>query len=56
MPRKAHIVRREVLPDPVYGSPLVSKFVNQMMWDGKKSVAQQIFYRASILLKPGMKS
>lgn len=46
MPRKAHIVRREILPDPVYGSTLVSKFVNQMMWDGKKSVSQQIFYRA----------
>ncbi len=46
MPRKAHIVRREVLPDPLYGSTLVTKFVNQMMWDGKKSVSQQIFYRA----------
>lgn len=46
MPRKAHIVRREILPDPVFGSTLVSKFVNQMMWDGKKSVSQQIFYRA----------
>ena len=46
MPRKAHIVRREILPDPVYSSTLVSKFVNQMMWGGKKSVAQQIFYRA----------
>lgn len=46
MPRKAHIVPREVLPDPIYGSTLVSKFVNQMMWDGKKSVSQQIFYRA----------
>jgi len=46
MPRKAHIVRREVLPDPVFASTLVTKFVNQMMWDGKKSVAQQIFYRA----------
>ena len=46
MPRKAHIVRREVLPDPLYGSALVTKFVNQMMWDGKKSVSQQIFYRA----------
>jgi len=46
MPRKAHIVRREVLPDPVYGSTLVTKFVNQMMWDGKKSVSQQIVYRA----------
>ena len=46
MPRKAHIVRREILPDPVYSSTLVTKFVNQMMWGGKKSVAQQIFYRA----------
>ena len=46
MPRKAHIVRREILPDPVYASTLVTKFVNQMMWDGKKSVAQTIFYRA----------
>jgi small subunit ribosomal protein S7 len=46
MPRKAHIVRREILPDPVYASTLVSKFVNQMMWDGKRSVSQQIFYRA----------
>lgn len=46
MPRKAHIVRRELLPDPVYASTLVTKFVNQMMWDGKKSVAQGLFYRA----------
>ena len=46
MPRKAHIVRREILPDPLYSSTLVSKFINQMMWDGKKSVSQQIFYRA----------
>ena len=46
MPRKAHIVRRELLPDPIYSSTLVTKFVNQMMWDGKKSVAQGMFYRA----------
>ena len=46
MPRKAHVVRREILPDPVYSSTLVSKFINQMMWAGKKSVSQQIFYRA----------
>ena len=46
MPRKAHIVRREILPDPIYASTLVTKFVNQMMWDGKKSVAQGLFYRA----------
>jgi len=46
MPRKAHIVRREILPDPVFASTLVSKFVNQMMWEGKKSTSQGIFYRA----------
>ena len=46
MPRKAHIVRREILDDPIYSSALVTKFVNQMMWDGKKSVAQGLFYRA----------
>ena len=46
MPRKAHVVRREILPDPLYSSMLVSKFVNQMMWGGKKSVSQRIFYGA----------
>jgi small subunit ribosomal protein S7 len=46
MPRKGHIPKREVLPDPVYNSTLVTKFVNSMMWDGKKSTAQNIFYTA----------
>lgn len=46
MPRKAHIVRREVLPDPIYTSTLVSKFVTCMMWNGKKSTSQGIFYEA----------
>ena len=44
MPRKGHIAKREVAPDPVYGSTLVTKFVNSMMWGGKKSTAQSIFY------------
>jgi small subunit ribosomal protein S7 len=39
-------VKREVAPDPVYGSTLVTKFVNSMMWGGKKSTAQGIFYGA----------
>ena len=43
MPRKGHIARREVSADAVYGSDLVTKFVNSMMWDGKKSTAQGIF-------------
>ena len=46
MPRKGHIPKRETLADPVYGSQLVNKFVNSMMWDGKKSTAQGIFYTA----------
>lgn len=46
MPRKAHIVRREIQADPIYNSTLVSKFVNGMMWGGKKSTAQGIFYHA----------
>ncbi len=44
MPRKGHISKSETAPDPVYDSPLVNKFINCMMWDGKKSVAQGIFY------------
>ena len=46
MPRKGHIAKREVAADPVYGSTLVTKFVNSMMWGGKKSTAQGIFYKA----------
>jgi small subunit ribosomal protein S7 len=46
MPRKGHIAKREVPGDPVYGSTLVTKFVNSMMWGGKKSTAQGIFYQA----------
>jgi small subunit ribosomal protein S7 len=46
MPRKGHIAKREVAPDPVYGSTLVTKFVNSLMWGGKKSTAQSIFYTA----------
>src|SRR5580765_5891168 len=46
MPRKGHIAKREVAADPVYNSTLVTKFVNSMMWDGKKSTAQGIFYQA----------
>ncbi len=46
MPRKGYIAKREVAPDPVYNSTLVTKFVNSMMWGGKKSTAQGIFYTA----------
>jgi small subunit ribosomal protein S7 len=51
MPRKGHISKREPIADPVYGSTLVNKFVNSMMWDGKKSTAQGIFYEAMAKLE-----
>jgi small subunit ribosomal protein S7 len=51
MPRKGHIAKREVAPDPVYGSTLVTKFVNSMMWGGKKSTAQGIFYKSMVNLE-----
>ena len=46
MPRRRRAVVREVLPDPIYNSTLVEKFVNSMMWQGKKNTAQGIFYAA----------
>ena len=46
MPRRRRAVIREVTPDPVYNSTLVEKFVNSMMWEGKKTVAQGIFYES----------
>jgi small subunit ribosomal protein S7 len=51
MPRKGHIAKREVAADPVYNSSLVTKFVNSMMWDGKKAISQQIFYGAMDRIK-----
>ena len=44
MPRKGPIPKREVLPDPLYSSRLVTKFVNRLMFDGKKGAAEKIFY------------
>ena len=46
MPRKAHIVKREIVPDPVHESTLLTKFVNCMMYGGKKSTAEHIMYSA----------
>ena len=46
MPRKGNIPKREVLPDPVYGSVVVAKLINSIMLDGKKGVAQKIVYDA----------
>jgi small subunit ribosomal protein S7 len=44
MPRRREIPKRELPPDPVYGSPLVTKFINTVMQDGKKSTAEQVMY------------
>lgn len=46
MPRKGHVPRREILPDPVYNSELASRFINKIMLRGNKGVAQSIFYNA----------
>ena len=46
MPRRRRALIREIAPDPVYNSTLVEKFVNSMMWDGKKNTAQSIVYEA----------
>ena len=46
MPRKGHTPKRDVLADPLYGSKVVTKLINQIMLDGKKGVAQKIVYGA----------
>ena len=46
MPRRGNVPKREVLPDPVYGSVVVAKLINSIMLDGKKGVAQTIVYDA----------
>ena len=51
MPRKGYIAKREVLPDPIYNSKVVTKLVNNIMLDGKKSVAQRIVYDAFDIIK-----
>src|SRR5678815_1149044 len=51
MPRKGHIAKRTVAADGVYGSDLVTKFVNSLMWQGKKSTAEGIFYESMTRLQ-----
>ena len=46
MPRKGEVKRRDVIPDPKYHDRTVAKFVNAMMFDGKKSLAEIVLYRA----------
>ena len=51
MPRRKKVQKRELVPDPKYKSALVAKFVNNLMRDGKKSVAESIFYRAMDIIE-----
>ena len=51
MPRKGHIQKREVMEDPIYKDKVVSKLINQLMYDGKKGVAQTIVYDAFNIIK-----
>ncbi len=51
MPRRREVPKRETLPDPVYGSTLITKFINCMMVSGKKSVAESNFYGALDAIK-----
>ena len=46
MPRRGQIAKRDVLPDPLYNSKLVTRLINSVMYDGKKGVAQKIVYDA----------
>ncbi|HLA95227.1 MAG TPA: hypothetical protein VK612_05855, partial [Pyrinomonadaceae bacterium] len=46
MARRRTAERRDILPDPIFNSSLVTKFINGLMWQGKKSVAEAIFYSA----------
>ncbi|MDD2956425.1 MAG: 30S ribosomal protein S7 [Oscillospiraceae bacterium] len=51
MPRRGNIAKRDVLPDPLYNSKMVSRLINSVMYDGKKGVAQKIVYDAFEIIK-----
>ena len=51
VPRRGNVPKREILPDPIYGSVLVTKLVNSVMLDGKKGVAQKVVYSAFDMIK-----
>ena len=51
MPRRGQISKRDVLPDPLYNSKLVTKLINNIMYDGKKGVAQRIVYDAFAIVE-----
>lgn len=51
MPRRGYVAKREVLPDPIYKNKVVTKFINQIMLDGKKGVAESICYNAFNIIR-----
>jgi ribosomal protein S7 len=51
VPRKGHVPKREVMPDPIYGDVVVTKLINNIMLDGKKGIAQAIVYGAFEIVK-----
>ena len=51
MPRKGYVAKRDVLPDPIYNSKVVTKLINNVMLDGKKAIAQRIVYDAFDIIK-----
>ena len=51
MPRRGGVPKRDVLPDPIYNSKVVTKLINQVMYDGKKGIAQRIVYDAFDIIK-----
>ncbi|NLK43047.1 MAG: 30S ribosomal protein S7 [Tissierellia bacterium] len=51
MPRKGHVPKREVMPDPIYNDTVVTKLINGIMLDGKKGIAQKIVYGAFDYIK-----
>ena len=51
MPRRGFVPKREVLPDPVYGTTVVTKLINQIMLDGKRGIAQNVCYAAFDIVK-----
>ena len=51
MPRKGPVTKRDVLPDPVYNSKLLTRFINKLMYDGKKGLAERVVYDAFDIIR-----
>jgi len=51
VPRKGHVAKREVMPDPIYNDKVVTKLINKVMLDGKKGIAQKIVYGAFDIIR-----